>query len=100
MEQAVKEDKQCICVRYTGHVQGVGFRYTVLSIAGRFPVAGFVRNESDGSVRLEAEGTADELTAFINAIRQSSLQRYIMEEQISWQSAAGRFQGFTIGHSR
>ncbi|MGD9873356.1 MAG: acylphosphatase [Kiritimatiellia bacterium] len=95
-----KEEKQCISVRYTGHVQGVGFRYTVLSLSAGFAVTGFVRNEPDGSVRLEAEGAADELMAFVNAIRQSGLKRYIMEEQIGWQPASGGFSGFTIGHSR
>lgn len=96
----MNKDKQCIRVRYTGHVQGVGFRYTVLSISGRFAVAGFVRNEFDGSVLLEAEGETDELMAFVSAIRQSPLSRYIMEEQMNWQPAAGRYQGFIIGHSR
>ena len=39
-------------VRYTGHVQGVGFRYTTTNIAARFAVAGYVQNMPDGSVRV------------------------------------------------
>lgn len=99
MMKPPKEEKQCVTVRYTGHVQGVGFRYTVLSISSLFKVDGFVRNEPDGSVWLEAEGMRDELISFINAIRQSGLKRHIMGEDIAWQPASGRFSGFTIGHS-
>lgn len=43
-------------VTYTGRVQGVGFRYTVRTIAKRHPVTGYVRNLPDGSVELVAQG--------------------------------------------
>ena len=48
-------------VRYSGHVQGVGFRYTAVSISRRHTVTGFVQNLSDGSVVLVAEGQAKSL---------------------------------------
>jgi acylphosphatase len=41
-------------VLYTGHVQGVGFRFTVRELAQRFAVTGFVRNLSNGKVELVA----------------------------------------------
>ena len=40
----------------TGRVQGVGFRRYVARWARRLALAGWVRNEPDGSVRLVAEG--------------------------------------------
>ena len=43
---------------YSGHVQGVGFRYTARSIAAELPVVGLVRNLPDGRVQLIAEGSA------------------------------------------
>jgi acylphosphatase len=49
---------------YAGHVQGVGFRYTVRHLAGGFQVSGFVRNLADGRVEVVAEGTPAELTGF------------------------------------
>lgn len=55
-------------VTYTGRVQGVGFRYTVREIAMRHPVAGYVKNLSDGSVELVAQGAAAEVERFLNEI--------------------------------
>jgi acylphosphatase len=37
-------------VHYSGHVQGVGFRYTTRSIARGYEVTGFVQNLEDGRV--------------------------------------------------
>ena len=48
-------------VFFSGHVQGVGFRYSVLQVAREFDVAGQVCNLMDGRVQLEAEGTAAEI---------------------------------------
>ena len=42
-----------------GRVQGVGFRYSALRAANNYKIKGFVRNNTDGSVYIEAE--ADEL---------------------------------------
>ncbi len=43
---------------YSGHVQGVGFRYTAKTVAAGFEISGVVRNLSDGRVELIAEGDA------------------------------------------
>ena len=43
-------------VFYSGNVQGVGFRYTVKSVATGFEVIGSVRNLPDGSVEAVFEG--------------------------------------------
>ncbi len=56
---------------YSGHVQGVGFRYAVKSITFGFAVTGTIRNLDDGRVELTAEGAKEELEAFLQAVRQS-----------------------------
>lgn len=48
-------------IRYTGRVQGVCFRATARSIASGHDVTGWVRNERDGSVRLQIQGAEDEV---------------------------------------
>jgi acylphosphatase len=89
-------ERQRLRILYSGHVQGVGFRYTVKSLAPGFEVTGTIRNLSDGRVELVAEGATDELKAFQRAIRDSGLDRFIAEEQPSWSEARGEFRGFTI----
>lgn len=83
-------------VRYEGRVQGVGFRYTVLSTASGFDVSGYVRNEMDGTVTLVAEGAEPELVAFLRAIKETRLGRYISAERCAWAAATGEFSGFRI----
>jgi acylphosphatase len=58
----------CHRVIYTGRVQGVGFRWTTRSIARRFPVTGTVRNLSDGTVELVAQGPATGVADFLAAV--------------------------------
>jgi acylphosphatase len=47
----------------TGRVQGVGFRWSTRGEAERLGLVGFARNRTDGSVLVEAQGTADALAA-------------------------------------
>ena len=43
-------------IHVQGRVQGVGFRYTTKMLADQLGVTGSVKNESDGSVSIEAMG--------------------------------------------
>ena len=89
-------NRRRIQVIYSGQVQGVGFRYTVKSVATGFDLTGSVRNLPDGGVELIAEGSKDELEAFRKAIRESGLEHFIRQEDISWQEASSEFRGFEI----
>lgn len=89
-------ERQRLRILYTGHVQGVGFRYTVKSLAPGFEVTGTIRNCSDGRVELLAEGARDELRAFQRAIQDSGLGRLITHEEVSWSEAENNIRGFTI----
>ena len=81
---------------YAGNVQGVGFRYSVKSVANGFEVTGTVRNLADGRVELVAEGSAEELNAFRQAVRNSGLDHFIRDEQVSWDESQNTFRGFEI----
>ncbi len=83
-------------VLYGGRVQGVGFRYTVKSVAPGFEVTGVVRNLPDGRVELIAEGLKGELEVFQQAIRDSGLGRLIAREDVAWADATNEFRGFAI----
>ena len=81
---------------YSGHVQGVGFRYTAKTVAAGFAVTGTVRNLPDGRVALAAEGDRDELEAFRAAIRGAGLAGFIRGEQVDWAVAKNEFHDFDI----
>lgn len=55
--------------RFRGKVQGVGFRAACIEVAKDFTVAGYVRNEADGSVWLEVEGNIDQVKAFLEELK-------------------------------
>lgn len=82
-------------IYYSGRVQGVGFRYTVRSLAARFDVSGFVRNLSDGRVQLVVEGTAAEVRRFLDTVA-SEMGSYIADSRSTTESASGGFQEFEI----
>jgi acylphosphatase len=83
-------------ILYSGTVQGVGFRYSVKSVANGFEVTGTVRNLADGRVELLAEGVKDELEAFRQSIRESGLEHFIQKEAVIWDEAKNEFRGFEI----
>jgi len=64
-------------IYYEGRVQGVGFRYTVRSIAKGFDVLGWVKNLPDGRVELQVCGPPDEVREFLDAVRESELNSHI-----------------------
>ena len=87
-----------MAIFYSGHVQGVGFRYTAKSAAAGFEVSGIVRNLPDGRVELVAEGVREELEAFRDAIRDAGLKPFIRGETVTWGAAQNDFRGFEIVH--
>jgi acylphosphatase len=89
---------QRITVRYEGRVQGVGFRYTAVSLAQDLDLTGWVKNEFDGSVSVVAEGEDESLMELLQMIRRSNLGRYITNELVRRSAATGEFRGFTVAH--
>lgn len=61
-------------MRFTGQVQGVGFRYRAKYAASGLGVTGWVKNDWDGSVEMEAQGTLAQINQMLETINQS---RYI-----------------------
>ncbi len=86
-----------LIVLFSGRVQGVGFRWTTRSLAGGFPVAGFVRNMIDGRVELVAEGNIQDCEEFLRAV-QERMDSNIRDNEIAWAEATGEFGDFSIAH--
>jgi acylphosphatase len=53
-----------------GRVQGVGFRWFVEREAHMLGIAGWVRNNHDGSVEVLAQGTRDQLSGLHSRLRE------------------------------
>ena len=84
-------------ILYEGKVQGVGFRWTVRHLANGFEIRGRIENLPDGSVELSVQGEAEEVDAFLQAIRESNLAGHIAQETPSaWCDAPTTLRGFQI----
>lgn len=59
-----------VAMRYTGKVQGVGFRATAQATSSGFAVTGWVRNEPDGSVQMEVQGPRTDVERFLAALQE------------------------------
>lgn len=61
--------------RFYGTVQGVGFRFQAMMAAESLGLTGFVKNENDGSVTMEIQGSEEEIQSAIDLIANSRFIR-------------------------
>ena len=78
---------------FYGQVQGVGFRYTAKYTASALGITGWVMNEWDGTVTMQAQGTKEQLdqllsrlekVVFINIDRVEKTQLAVNEDEWSF----------------
>lgn len=70
---------QRVHLNFRGRVQGVGFRYSAYKAAGSAGVTGWVRNEYDGSVTMELQGSPAQIDKTIQLLEN---ERYIRIDRI------------------
>ena len=80
---------------YSGNVQGVGFRYTVMNISQSYDVLGFVRNLPDGQVELVMEGDLHECEQMIEEVKQR-MADYISDADVQKSVATDEFSRFDL----
>ena len=85
-------------VFYEGRVQGVGFRYSVKSLATGYEVVGWVRNLIDGRVELQVQGAPGEVDEFLEAILDGYLRRHISRFVVHEITPQIGLKGFEIRH--
>ena len=61
--------------RFTGQVQGVGFRYRAKYAANGMCITGWAKNEWDGSVEMEVQGTEEAINQMLVMINRSDYNR-------------------------
>lgn len=83
--------------RVTGQVQGVAFRAWTRGMARSLGLAGWVRNEGDGSVTGRLEGLEAEVERMITALHQGPGAAAVRDVATERVPAEGH-EGFEIRH--
>ena len=82
--------------RFTGTVQGVGFRYYARAAALHLGLTGWVANNWDGSVTLEAQGTRAALDELVPTIERANRWARIEGVEVTDLPAKDREFGFAV----
>jgi acylphosphatase len=85
-----------LSARITGRVQGVGFRHFTTQRAQSLGCTGWVRNETDGSVRLEAEGPRSALDDLLDAVHEGPRSARVEDVSATFKDASGNFERFRV----
>ena len=79
----------------TGKVQGVAFRYHTARQANELGLEGWVRNNRDGTVHLEAQGKEGSLDKFILYLERGPIHAKVVKldtKRIDTGESSGRFR--------
>lgn len=92
MEPAAERLHACVY----GRVQGVNFRAVTRDRALALGLAGWVRNQPDGSVEVTAEGPKAALLQLLEFLGRGPRQARVERVQAGWAPAEGGFARFEI----
>ncbi|PYX30602.1 MAG: acylphosphatase [Acidobacteria bacterium] len=79
-----------------GRVQGVGFRWFVEREAHMLGIAGWVRNNHDGSVEVLAQGSRDQLSGLHSRLREGPRAARVDNVEVSEARPVAGFSTFRI----
>lgn len=79
-----------------GRVQGVLFRDSARRQAKKLGLVGWVANQSDGTVKIVAEGEEAGLNQLIKWCYNGPVLAKVNKIDIQWQEATGQFEKFEI----
>jgi acylphosphatase len=82
-------------ITVSGKVQGVFYRQATLETSQQLGLKGFVQNETNGSVYIEAEGTEDQLNKLIEWCKKGP-PRAVVNEVKSSEGEIKIFSSFEI----
>ncbi len=82
--------------RASGRVQGVGYRQFAAGQARKLGLAGWVRNERDGSVRIAAEGPERVLRQYADYLRLGPPLGRVAALDVEWLEPSGAFASFEV----
>ncbi len=79
-----------------GWVQGVGYRYFVVNTALALGLRGYVRNLSDGSVEVLAQGTRPTLERLLTMLQRGPSAAEVNEIRTDWRQPTEHLSGFHV----
>lgn len=82
----------------TGDVQRVGFRAFVEDASTKLSLVGWVRNLSDGTVEVLAQGEMDTLKEFIEYLHEGSLHSKVEGVSVDWRTVRSPLFEFSVKH--
>jgi len=86
-------------VIYSGSVQGVGFRFTVLRFANVFDsITGYVKNLPDGSVEMFAEGLETEVESLLEDIVSGPHSGHIKKVSVHLVPFSNHYSDFSVSY--
>lgn len=88
--------KKQVILKIYGRVQMVLFRDSTRRKAKQLGLTGWVSNESDGTVKVVAEGEEKKLEELIKWCYNGPALAQVEKIDIDWQEATGQFEGFEI----
>lgn len=91
----IMKPNHCKIVRYSGQVQGVGFRYTACRVAKNYDISGYAKNLPDGTVECLIEGDSKQIAGFLGDLA-NQMSGYIRKAQIQSAPPSGRYYDFGI----
>jgi len=81
-----------------GMVQGVGYRYFVITKAAQLGLTGYPQNLPDGSVAVLAEGSREDLESLIAVLRTGPRAATVPDVDVSWRAGTGEYKAFGVKH--
>ncbi len=79
-----------------GKVQGVGFRFYAMKSALMYGINGWVKNRTDGTVEIDAEGSEPNLAEFIESIKHGNEHAIVESVDVDVLSDRKHYESFTI----
>ena len=80
----------------TGDVQGVGFRAWITREAKNLELVGWVKNRTDDTVEIVAEGKEKELQKLIELCHQGPEISWVKDVLVEWSEATNELIGFEV----
>ncbi len=86
---------QCVII-VQGKVQGVFYRLETAKAAGELGLAGWIKNEPTGSVKIIAQGPAEDLKKLIKWCHSGPPLAKVVKVEVEWEKADKNYKRFIV----